>query len=258
MDADAARRALGLAGRFEARGTAGRVGGVAARTLYQFTLSPYCVKVRRILEYKRLTFTTIEVNPFSRGEVVRISGQPRVPVLVEEGSDGSRLVVSDSTAIAQHLDRVYPDPPVYPHDPAERALVALLEDWADERLAHDLIPFKILTPGNAERMVAQSKPYYPPRWTYKLLFKLGPAYLRRNTRRRAAGRTLEVLKGAFERDLDHLDALATEGPFLAGPAPTVFDFSVWGLLRSMQGLNGEELIGARKQLATWYDTVARL
>jgi glutathione S-transferase len=55
-----------------------------------------------------------------------VSGQRFVPVLV----DGDR-VVADSTAILLYLEESYPDPPLLPDDPEERAECLLLEDWAD-------------------------------------------------------------------------------------------------------------------------------
>ena len=52
--------------------------------------------------------------------------------------------------------------------------------------------------------------------------------------------------------------MAESGTYLAGPKPTVFDFAVWGLLRTMEGLSGEELLGRRPSLAAWYERVRAL
>src|SRR5262249_32465216 len=143
-------------------------GGMPERVLHQFTLSPYCVKVRKILEFKGLAYTTAEVNPFARRTVVRISGQRRVPVLVETPGDGSPpKVIADSTAIARYLDERYPDRPVYPRDPEARARTVLLEDWSDEVFANNLIPFKIFNADNARRMVLQSARFYPQALPYR-------------------------------------------------------------------------------------------
>lgn len=223
------------------------------RILYQFTLSPFSIKVRKILEYKRLPYTTVDITPFQRREILRISGQKRVPVLV----DGD-TVVCDSTRIAEHLEARHPDPAVYPRDPAERARVSILEDWSDDTLAKDLIPFKILSGNNAKTMVDQSKGFYPPRWYYAPLFRLGPLVLRRAAGLRRAGRSLDRLRSDYERDLDRLEALAVKSPFLAGDNPTVFDFAVWGLLRTMEGLEGEELLAKRKRLVSWYAAIKAL
>lgn len=226
---------------------------MAERILYQFTLSPFSIKVRKILDYKRLAYTTVDINPLRRAAVRRISGQNRVPVLV----DGSS-VISDSTRIAEYLERMHPQPPVFPREATERARVTMLEDWSDETFAMDLIPFKIFTGDNAKRMVVQSKGFYPPRWYYGLLFRLGPMELRRLTGWRRRGRSLTELRTDYERDLDRLDRLAADHAFLTGDAPTVFDFAVWGLLRTMEGLEGEELLAARPRLAAWYAAVKAL
>ena len=62
--------------------------------------------------------------------LLRQSGQRQVPVL----QDGSQWI-ADSTAIALYLERLQPQPPLLPLDPAARAEVRLLEDWADTTLA---------------------------------------------------------------------------------------------------------------------------
>jgi glutathione S-transferase len=229
---------------------------VSQRVLHQFTLSPYCIKIRKILEYKGLPYTTEEVNPFTRRTVVRLSGQKRVPVLVETASDGSpATVIADSTAIAQYLDACHPEPPIYPRDPEARARVVLLEDWSDEVFAHTLIPFKVFTADNARRMVVRSARYYPPTLPYRMLVPFGGPVVRRLAARRRRGRSLERLRSDYETDLARLDALAASSPFLSGAHPTVFDFAVWGLLHSMEGMEGEDLLVRRVSLAEWYERI---
>jgi glutathione S-transferase len=54
----------------------------------------------------------------------RLSGQPLVPVLDLDGR-----VIADSTAIIEELERLQPDPPLYPREPARRAEVEIFVDW---------------------------------------------------------------------------------------------------------------------------------
>jgi glutathione S-transferase len=56
--------------------------------------------------------------------VETVSGQSLVPVLV----DGD-AVVADSPAILEHLERRFPDPPLYPRGEARRAEVQTFLDW---------------------------------------------------------------------------------------------------------------------------------
>jgi glutathione S-transferase len=99
--------------------------------LHQFRHSAFCEKVRLVLAAKGLAYSVVEVTPgVGQLELVRLSGQRQVPVLV----DGSE-VIADSTAIALYLEAKQPDPALLPADPAQRAQVLLLEDWADTALA---------------------------------------------------------------------------------------------------------------------------
>ncbi len=99
--------------------------------LHQFRHSAFCEKVRLILSFKGLAHSLVEVTPgLGQLELFRLSGQRQVPVLVEGGE-----VIADSTAIALHLEDRHPEPSLLPRDPASRARVLLLEDWADTALA---------------------------------------------------------------------------------------------------------------------------
>jgi glutathione S-transferase len=66
----------------------------------------------------------VDVDPADRTPVEAISGQPLVPVLVE-GDE----IVSDSPLILRWLEIRYPEPRLYPSDPARRAEVQLFVDW---------------------------------------------------------------------------------------------------------------------------------
>ena len=51
---------------------------------------------------------------------------------------GDDLAIGDSTRIIEELERRHPDPPLYPHDAAERSRALELEDFFDEELGHDV------------------------------------------------------------------------------------------------------------------------
>ena len=94
---------------------------------YDWPYSPFCMKVRAILDYKRLAYES--VNPLrARGTLSR-RGTGKVPA-VEIDDD----FITDSTDIAHALDERFPDPPLLPADPHQRGLVHAIEDWADESL----------------------------------------------------------------------------------------------------------------------------
>ena len=88
---------------------------------------PYSTNVERValaLAYKGLEVESIEVDPDDRSAVRAASGQDLVPVLL----DGD-AVVTDSTRILHHLEERFPDPPLFPAEPARAAEVEVFLDW---------------------------------------------------------------------------------------------------------------------------------
>ena len=88
---------------------------------------PFSTNVERValaLGHKGLSVEWIDVDPADRSVVERLSGQPFVPVLELDGR-----VLADSTAIIEELERLQPEPPLYPADRARRAEVEIFVDW---------------------------------------------------------------------------------------------------------------------------------
>ena len=88
---------------------------------------PFSTNVERVAlaaGHKGLELEWIDVDADDRSPVVDASGQDLVPVLL----DGDETIV-DSTAIIEHLERRFPEPPLYPGDEARRAEVELFVDW---------------------------------------------------------------------------------------------------------------------------------
>jgi glutathione S-transferase len=88
---------------------------------------PFSTNVERValgLGHKGLTADWVDVDPADRSEVEGISGQPLVPVLELDGR-----VIVDSTAILEELERLRPEPALYPADTARRAEAEIFVDW---------------------------------------------------------------------------------------------------------------------------------
>ncbi len=217
-------------------------------TLYEFRASPYCGKVRKVLEFKKLPFEAVEVSFLARRQPRELSGQGKVPVI----KDGDR-VVADSTAIALYLEERYPEPPILPRDGAARARAMLLEDWVDETFADSAVPAKMLPPGNAERVAKLSTEAQGNPWLLRTLQPFAGMVLRSYIRRRRQqGRTLERIRKDFEGHLDLVEQALAGADFVAGDAPTLPDFAIYGFLSTMDGLEGFEVVPRRPRLWAWY------
>lgn len=94
----------------------------ADRRLLEIRPSPNNMKARIALQYKGLAFATVPIDPQDRAELVRVSGQPLTPVLLDRGQ-----AVWDSAAILRYLDSAYRDtPPLFSTD---RDLMREIERW---------------------------------------------------------------------------------------------------------------------------------
>jgi glutathione S-transferase len=104
------------------------------RILYVGPVSWFSRKVEIALYEKGLAFTQVLV-PFSQtrgyfdrpGDVVRIHPKRQVPVMIDEGVE-----LHDSTIIIEYLDDAYPELPLLPRSPTERARCRMWDSFADE------------------------------------------------------------------------------------------------------------------------------
>lgn len=88
-----------------------------------------------MLDFKGIPFDRTDLIPVVSKGVLRAAGFPRVtvPALKIEGER-----VQGSREISRALDRIKPDPPLFPGDPAERAAVEDAERFGDEELQHPI------------------------------------------------------------------------------------------------------------------------
>lgn len=194
--------------------------------LYQFELSHYCEKVRLVLDYKGLAYRKIEVTPgIGQLDLLKISGQRQVPVL----KDGAQ-VIADSTAIALYLDRQYPDRPILPSDPQQRALCLLMEEWADASIG--LNGRKVMLGAFSQNPDLRRAAL--PATTPSFLKSVVEAVPREaldllGTGIGFGGDAVKSARKAMQQNLDALSVLLTDKPYLITDHPTLADFAVAGL-----------------------------
>jgi len=91
-------------------------------TLYDADRCPYCARVRIVLAEKGIEYETVEIDLDDRPAwIYEKNPLGRVPILEED-----TFVLAESAVIDEYLDDRYPDPPLWPADPADRALARLL------------------------------------------------------------------------------------------------------------------------------------
>jgi glutathione S-transferase len=98
--------------------------------LYDFPMSPRARKVRIVLAEKGLQYEKVTID-ITKGEqkkpeFLAINPYGKVPALQDDG-----LAVYESTIIMEYLNDKYPNPPLLPTDPGQRARARVLMHYAD-------------------------------------------------------------------------------------------------------------------------------
>jgi glutathione S-transferase len=103
--------------------------------LYVIPGSHPSVAVQLMLEHKGIAYKRKDLMPVVSKGVLRAVGFPgiTVPALKIEGDK-----VQGSRQIARELDRLRPEPPLFPADPEQRAAVEEAERFGDEELQHPI------------------------------------------------------------------------------------------------------------------------
>lgn len=202
-------------------------------TLYDEAYSPYCAKIRKLLEYKRLRYRTIAVPYHDKVRLLRETGQDYVPYL-KDGRRGVRWTES-----VDYLEEVRPQPSAYPD--GLRAACKVLEaweyDWFEDRFWGLVAPF-------LERTFKDPV----ERWNFTETWErvYGPFEAVRKDPS-AAWETLAAPLETMERGLrDHA--------FLIASKPTAFDFAIYGDLRAGE-IAGVKWPARYPRLRAWYRRV---
>lgn len=216
------RMATGMPAAHSGEHNAGVRTDTPALALYDWAPSPFCIKVRAMLDYKGLSYRRIAAFGPALFDLHRRGRIGKVPALDIDGR-----LVTDSTDIAHELERIAPQPALLPRGARERALCHALEDWCDEALYFIGLHYQWVD--------AQGAPMVP------LAFGTGPVgalayrfYRRRivqQLRGQGTGRKPpERIADDLARELETIDALLSDAPFLLGDAPLLCDFALFGQL----------------------------
>ncbi len=111
---------------------------MSALELYSYDACPYAQRTRMVLLEKGLDFKLVEVDLYNRPDWwADLSPYGKVPLL-KHGNG----IVYESAIINEYLDEVFPETPLMPADPLQRAQARIWIDYCDSRFlpaCHQLI-----------------------------------------------------------------------------------------------------------------------
>jgi glutathione S-transferase len=191
------------------------------RKLHGPATSPFVRKAWIFLREKGIAFEHRELDPLAKTpRFLAMNPLGRVPILEE--SDGH--LISDSSVICDYLERVHPQPALYPSDPRERARALWLEEYGDTLLV-----------GVCARVF----------WMHIII----PV---RTSQRVDLGEVARFVDESFPAAFDPLEKIAPADGWLLGEAFSIADIALLSPVRLLD-LAGAPLEAKRwPRVAAWY------
>jgi glutathione S-transferase len=188
--------------------------------------SPYSLKMRAVMRYRRLphTWSAVGLSPEVRSKV-------KVPVIpvIRFGPDDWR---NDSTPMIQSLEALHADRGLIPDDPADAFLALLIEDMADEWGTKMMFHYRWAP--EADRMpnaftLAQQAQLGQPRAAIE---RAAAAFCERQVGRMplvgCTPQNAPLIEATARRVLGLIDAHVAEGLWLFGDRPSLADIGWYG------------------------------
>lgn len=221
-----------------------------AIVLHQWEISPFCGKVRRILEHKGLAYDVVNYNGIRARKASGLSGAGKLPVI---DYDGER--VQDSSDIAAFLEAKHPDKPLYPREPVARAQAEIWEDWADESLYWFEVYFRTSYPDalrRASALLCKGRPGFER--------TLVAGAMKRMYKTKLAAQGIGKLprdrvEAKFIAHLDTIETVLAAQRWLAGTARSIADIAVQSQLAEIARTSHlAPEIDRRPHVRTWLAT----
>ncbi|WP_441232052.1 glutathione S-transferase family protein [Tardiphaga sp. 215_C5_N2_1] len=218
--------------------------------VYQFATSPFCEKVRRILNFKAVPYELHEVPRAKVAEYARVSPTGKFPAIEHDGH-----AVWDSTDIARYIERKFPQKPLIPADPALAAAVHILEDWADESLYFYEMTMRLAWEHNAKRVAREFAATMPGVSVEEVLARIVKAVTAITTAQGLNRKPVEQIVADADRHFDALDGLLSKGDWLVGSAVSLADIAVLVQVKAL--LYAEEVVRTVDRLPRVKDWISR-
>lgn len=121
-------------------------------TLHGSLTSPFVRKAACVFGEKNIPYRLNRIDVFSPPpQFAEMSPLRRIPVLTFDG-DPTRRPLPDSSVICAYAEAAFPDPPLLPADPYDRARALWIEEYSDTNFAYRLgfsVTRPMLYPGDA-------------------------------------------------------------------------------------------------------------
>lgn len=218
-------------------------------TLHQFEISPFCDKLRRLMNYKGVAFDVRDYALVSGKKIKQFNPTGKLPALEHDGK-----FINDSTDIAWYLEQQFPQHPVIPTDPKQKALMHVLEDWADESLYFYEMTMRFVKSTKARDNISKML-QFDTGFTRWYMEKILPSKMGVNmicSMQGTGRKSMAQLKIDIGRHVQAVADLLGEGQWLVGDSLTLADLSVYSMFFCMlDAPEAKAIIDAKPTVGAW-------
>ena len=218
------------------------VGGLP--TMYCFETCPFCFKVKALLGSRGIEYSKVEVDPTFKTQL-KWSDWGKVPIYVDQ--DGTQ--VNDSNHILHYIDQKNGN--LFPRA-GEDADQDHWMDFSNNVLGKSIVAVIYTTYWTSVEALDYVTRVDNFSRVSRLINKwIGAVIMRMVGKSRAKMFDLPPREN-LQHQLDEMSR-GIDGKFFGGLEPNGADFANYGILRSMQGLNGFDLVERHAVISGWYD-----
>jgi len=213
-------------------------------TIYTYATCPFSLKVKSLLKSRGIEFSNVEVDPMKKTEL-QWSDWKKVPVFVD--IDGTH--VNDSNDILHYIDENNGNN--FPRD-GEDAEQDKWMNFSNEILGKSIVA--VIYKNYRTSLHALDYVTKVDKFSLKdrIVSKWLGAVIMRMIGRSRAKMFDQPPRTNLQTQLDSMSS-GIKGGFFGGEDPNGADFANYGILRSMQGLNGFDIVESHGVIWPWYN-----
>lgn len=215
-------------------------------TLYQYEPCPYCCKVKAVLDFYKVPYHVVEVNPLTKKET-KFSDYDKVPLAMINGQE-----VRDSNDIINSIQSQFGH--------KSQGGESISQQWVDTQ-------FIRLMPPNIYRTIPESLQAFDYvltegkfTWGERTVARyIGAGAMYLISKKLKTKYEIDDPREALYRAVDeYLATMAPQASFAGGADPNLSDVMVFGVLRSIEGLDTfDDLMRHSPDIQAWFGRMVK-